>query len=176
MTYDYETKQSYSLTVVASDGNGGTASLAVTINLTDVAEATPVTACFTTIGKLSTTAEYAGAFDDANCQAHHQDSRARYFHFTPSENITLSISLTAGSLYVSTKGELNNGWGTAPKGTYEHRREVRRDNGKLVHDGLHAATADHDGHTVTPTLTAGETYTVEAAGDSGDFTLSIGPQ
>ena len=42
VTYDYETKQSYSLTVEASDGNGGTASIAVTVNLTDVDETPPV--------------------------------------------------------------------------------------------------------------------------------------
>ena len=175
-TYDYEAKSVYSVTVAASDGNGGTASIAVTINLTDVAEATPVTACKTTIGTLSATAEYAGAWNDAECRAHHQDSRARYFHFTLSENATVSFSLSAGSLYVSSKGEPQNGWGTAPKGTYEHRREVRRGNGKLVHDGPHAAMADDDGNTATLSLVAGETYTVEAAGSGGTFTLSIEPQ
>ncbi len=38
---DYETKSSYSLTVSVSDGNGGTDSTAVTINVTDVDE-TPI--------------------------------------------------------------------------------------------------------------------------------------
>ena len=36
-----------------------------------------------------------------------------------------------------------NLWGTAPEGTCKHCREVRRDNGKLMHDG---------NNTVTPTL------------------------
>ena len=139
VTYDYEAKQSYSLTVGVSDGNGGTPSIGVTINLTDVAEATPVTACKTTIGTLSAAADYAGAWDDADCKAHHQDSRARYFHFTLSEDATVSISLSAGALYVSSKGEPNNGWGTL-------------------------------------NLVAGESYTVEAAGSGGTFTLSITPQ
>ena len=166
VTYDYETKSSYSLTVEASDGNGGTASIAVTVYLTDVG--TPVTACKTTIGTLSAAAEYAGSQDDAECQAHHQDSRARYFHFTLSENATVSVSLSAGTLYVS-KGTPANGWGTAPKGTYEHHREVRRGNGKLVHDG--------SANTAKLNLVAGETYTVEAAGaGGGKFTLSIEPQ
>ena len=36
--YDYETKSVYFVTVKADDGNGGTAAVAVTINVTDVAE------------------------------------------------------------------------------------------------------------------------------------------
>ena len=39
VTYDYEGKSSYSLTVGASDGNGGTDSITLTVNLTDVNEA-----------------------------------------------------------------------------------------------------------------------------------------
>ena len=70
----------------------------------------------------------------------------------------------------------NNAWRTAPKENYEHRREARRSNGKLVHDGSHAAMARNDGNTVTLTLAAGPTYTVEAAHNSGDFTVSIAPQ
>ena len=74
-------------------------------------------------------------------------------------------------------GTPDNGWGAAPNGTYEHRRNVRRANGKLLHDGRYVATLENDGNTVTLTLTAGETYTVEAAGTSGDgkFTVSITP-
>ena len=63
------------------------------------------------------------------------------------------------------------GWGAAPKGTYEHRRAVRRTNGKLLHDGTHT-----NSNTATLTLAAGENYTVEAAGASGNFTVSIAPQ
>ena len=40
VSYDLETKSSYSVTLEVSDGNGGTASLAVTVNVTDVAEDT----------------------------------------------------------------------------------------------------------------------------------------
>ncbi len=172
VTYDFEAKVSYSLTVSVRDGNGGTASIAVTVRLTDVdetppePEATPVTACFTSMGTLSSAAEYAGAWDDANCNAHHQDGRARYFHFTLSEAKSVSISLSSGALYVS-RDTPKNGWGTVPGPGYEHRKNVRRDNGKLVHDG---------GNSVTLTLDAGETYMVEAAGTSGDFTLNIDPQ
>ena len=38
VTYDYESKSSYSLAVDVSDGNGGTDSTPVTVNLTDVNE------------------------------------------------------------------------------------------------------------------------------------------
>ena len=39
VTYDYETTESYSVTVKADDGNGGDDTIAVTINVTDVDEA-----------------------------------------------------------------------------------------------------------------------------------------
>ena len=41
VTYDYETKSSYAVTVKADDANGGTDTIDVTINLTDVNEAPP---------------------------------------------------------------------------------------------------------------------------------------
>ena len=171
VTYDYEADSSYSLTVTATDAKGLSDSIDVTVNLTDVAEPTAVTACRTTTGALSATAVYAGKWDDAACKAHHEDSRARYIHFTVATGGQVTIKLSAGTLYVS-KGTPNNGWGAAPKGTYEHRREVRRANGKLLHDGNHA-----NSNTVTLSLAAGHTYTVEAAGASGGtFTVSIAPQ
>ena len=172
VTYDFEAKVSYSLSVDARDSNGGAASIPITVKLTDVdetppkPEATTVTACFTTMGTLSSAAEYAGTWDDADCKAHHQDGRARYFHFTLSEPKSVSISLSSGALYVS-KDTPKNGWGTVPGPGYEHRKSVRRANGKLVHDG---------GSSATLTLATGTTYTVEVAGSGGTFTLSIAPQ
>ena len=189
VTYDYDAKSSYSLTVTASDGNLSD-SIAVTVSLTNVTETTnadvgdtggdgsdeeetatltPVTACKTDMGTLNASALYAGKWDDAECKAHHQDSRARYFHFTVSEQTTVTITLTSdadAALYVS-KDTPKNGWGSVPGPGHDHRKDVRRDNGKLIHDGS---------NTVTLTLEAGTTYTVEAAGDSGDFTVSIAPQ
>ena len=41
VSHDYETKASYAVTVEASDGNGASASISVTVNLTD-ANAPPV--------------------------------------------------------------------------------------------------------------------------------------
>ena len=163
VTYDYEAKPSYSLTVEATDSGGLSDSVDITVNLAD---ATLATACKTGLGSLSAAALYEGQWDDANCKAHHQDGRARYFEFTVPEQKTVTISLTAGTLYVS-QGTPKNGWGNPPKGTYEHRKNVRRANGKLLHDGSNA---------VTLTLAAGATYTVEAAGSSGSFTVSITPQ
>ncbi len=41
VSYDYETQASYALTVTASDGNGGSATIDVTVSLTDVEETPP---------------------------------------------------------------------------------------------------------------------------------------
>ena len=93
-----------------------------------------MTACKTDLGTLSASALYAGKWDDSECRAHHQDSRAWYFEFTLSADATVSITLSTGTLYVS-KDTPKNGWGRVPGPGYEHRRNVRRDNGKLLHDG-----------------------------------------
>ncbi len=172
VTYDYETRSTYSVAVEVSDGNGGAATVAVTVSLTDVNETPSVTSCFTNLDELTTAAEFSGAWDDPDCRAHHQDSSARYIHFTLSEETEVSITLTpesGGALFVS-KDTPKNGWGTPPGGTYEDRRSIRRGNGKLVHDGAHTGL-----NSVTLTLAAGE-YTVEAAGSGGTFTLSIKPE
>ena len=161
VTYDYESKSSYSLTVDVSDGNGGTASIAVTVNLNDVLE------CYNEAGTLSETASIDGNWNAADCKAHHQDSRARYLHFTLDAETEVTITLSAGTLYVSSDTP-SNGWGTTPGGGYEHRVNTRKGNGKLLHDGS-ASTA-------TLTLPAGD-YTAEAAQttDGGEtFTLEVG--
>ena len=204
VTYDYETTPSYTLVVAVADSSGLTDSIAITVNLTDVTETTPtddgpsgdgtddgtsdggtdeaqataVTACETDLGTLSASALYAGSWDDADCKAHHQDSRARYFKFKLAAGTDVTITLTSdadAALYVS-KDDANNGWGSVPGPGYDHRKSVRRTNGKLVYDGPGAATATNDGNTVTLTLKAGITYTVEAAATTGDFTLTLTPQ
>ncbi len=161
VTYDYESKSSYSLTVDVSDGNGGTASIAVTVNLNDVLE------CHNEAGTFSETASFDGDWHAADCKAHHQDSRARYFHFTLDAETEVTITLSAGTLYVSSDTP-NNGWGTTPGGGYEHRVNARRGNGKLLHHG--------SANTATLTLSSGD-YTAEAAQTTvsgGTFTLEIG--
>lgn len=56
---------------------------------------------------------------------------------------------------------------TTPGEGYEHRSELRRNNGKLAHDGS---------NTVALALEAGETCTAEAADASGSFDMSIAPK
>ena len=155
--------------MTADDGNGGEVAIAVTVNLTDVDEAATLTGCSTDLGDLAGQAAFQGAWDDPDCRAHHkEDSPARYVHFSVSEETVVSIDLSGGALFVS-RDTPQNGWGTPPKGTMEHRLDVRRNNGKLLHDGSNS---------VTLTLSAGIEYTVEAAGESGSggtFDLSIAP-
>ena len=113
VTYGYEAKSAYSLTVDGVDGGGLGTSVAVTVNLTDVDETTTgdggrasgdggteekttptaVSECFTAIGALSAKAEYAGQWNDADCKAQHQDSRGRYFHFNVDANKQVTITL-----------------------------------------------------------------------------------
>lgn len=59
----------------------------------------------------------------------------------------MTFSLSAAALHVS-KDTPKNGWRTKPGAGYEHRREVRRNNGRLFHDGPHVATPENDGNTV----------------------------
>ena len=54
----------------------------------------------------------------------------------------------------------------APKGSYDHHRNVRRNNGKFVSNGSNP---------VTEILAAGKTTQGTAVGDSGSFTIRIGP-
>ena len=176
VVYDFETKSTYTLTVTATDPGGLSDSIAVTVTLVDVAEANAapepeqptvnaVTACATELGSLTEATVYAGSGDDADCRSHHQDAPARYFRFSLAEQSTVVVDLSAGALFVS-KGTPNNGWGTQPKGSMEHRLRVRTDNGKLVHQ------ADL---TAALTLAPGD-YTVEVvsiADDSTTFELII---
>ncbi len=167
-----ETSLTFRLTVTDEGGLSATAETTVTVSPPLEPENTPVTSCFTDLGELTTGSELSGAWDDADCRAHHRaDSPARYIQFTVSEETEVSITLTSesgGALFVS-KDTPQNGWGTPPGATYEHRVNVRLNNGKLLHA---------DGNAVTLTLAPGETYTVEAAStsDGGSFTLTIEPQ
>ena len=183
VTYDYESKSTYAVTVTAEDPEDASASINVTVSLTDVEETPPepeptlITSCFTNLGSLTGAAEFSGAWDDADCRAHHQDRLARYIHFILSEETDVSITLmpeSGGALFVS-QDTPKNGWGTPPNSDYETRRMVRRNNGKLAHDGAHTGS-----NSVTLTLAAGE-YTAEATGpasggEPGTFTLNIKPR
>ena len=65
-----------------------------------------------------------------------------------SVDATVPISLYAVALHVS-KDAPQNAWGNTPGAGYEHRRNVRRNNGKLVHEGS---------NTVTLTLETGDLH------------------
>ena len=171
VAYDYEAKSAYTVTVAAEDPEGSSASISVTVNLTDVEETLPVTDCFTDPDTLTAAVEYSGDWNGPDCDAHHRDGPARYFHFSLERETKVEISLESeadAQLFVS-EGTPRNGWGTLPNGSYEDRRRIRRDNEKLVHDGAHAGP-----NSVTLMLDAGE-YTTAAAGPSGgeSFTPSI---
>ena len=163
------TDLTFRLTVTDEGGLSADAEMTIAISPPPEPDPTPITSCITDLNELTAAAEFSGAWDDADCRAHHQDSSARYIHFTLSEVTEVTVTLTSesgGALFVS-KGAPQNGWGTPPGATYEHRVNVRRNNGKLAHDGSNS---------VTLTLAAGD-YTAEATSTSGDgtFTLSIAP-
>ena len=123
------------------------------------------------LDELTGPVELQAAWDVADCNAHHrEDGPARYFRFTLSAGTTVDIDLQSEQpavMFVS-KGTPQNGWGSPPA-TLEHRLEVRRNNGKLLHEEATQATL---------TLSAGE-YTVEAVSGSGQevgsFNLAIAP-
>ena len=172
-----ETELTFRLTVTDEGGLSADAEITIAISPPPEPEPAPVTSCFTDLGSLTGAAEFSGAWDDADCRTHHRaDSPARYFHFTLSEETRVEISLASAAsaqLFVSfvSKDTPKNGWGTPPNGTYETRRMLRGNNGKLVHDSPNIAIL---------TLAAGE-YTAEATGPASDgepetFTLTIKPQ
>ena len=168
-----ETSLTFRLTVTDEGGLSATAETTIDISPPPEPEPTPVTSCLTNLESLTGAAEFSGAWDDSDCRAHHRDSLARYFHFTLSQETTVEINLESAAsaqLFVS-KDTPRNGWGKPPGGTYEDRRKIRRNNGKLVHDSPNITTL---------TLAAGE-YTAEATGPASDgtpgtFTLNIKPQ
>ena len=137
-------------------------------------QALVVSPCIVDLGELGAATELRldGAWDVADCNAHHRvDRPARYFRFTLSAETVVDIGLQSQQpavLFVS-KGTPQNGWGTPPAGEMEHRLTTRRNNGKLLHEEEPQATL---------TLGAGD-YTVEAVSgtgqEGGTFSLTIAP-
>ena len=129
----------FALTVTDTQGGEATDETAVTV-------ARPASACRTDMGSLGVGGsadrgvEY---WDNPECRAHHRvDRPARYFRFTLRERATVAIEMTTqatAALFVS-KDEPKNGWGTPAKGGMAHRLEVRRANGKLVHEEARSAS------------------------------------
>ena len=109
---DYETTQSYSVTVGASDGNGGTGSIGVTISVTDVDEP-PAAPGAPSVTRSSTSPRSAlevswtapanagrPAIDDYNVQYREQGATAWTAHaFTGTGTSTTLTGLTEDTIY-----------------------------------------------------------------------------
>ena len=127
-TYDYETKNSYSVTVRAQDGKGGSATIAVTITLTDANEppgrpaAPTVTASSNTLSVRWIVPENTGpAINDYDVQY-----RATGGSFTDWSHIGPGLSTTITSLMSETSYEIQvratndegtSGWSPSGNGT-----------------------------------------------------------
>ena len=127
-TYDYETKNSYSVTVRAQDGKGGSATIAVTITLTDANEppgrpaAPTVTASSNTLSVRWIAPENTGpAINDYDVQY-----RATGGSFTDWSHIGPGLSTTITSLMSETSYEIQvratndegtSGWSPSGNGT-----------------------------------------------------------
>ena len=101
---DYETKTSYSVTVSVSDGNGGTDSIAVTINITDVNEApefTDGTSATRSIAENIASGENIGSAVGAT------DPEGDSLTYTLSGTDASSFSIVSTSGQLQTKGALD---------------------------------------------------------------------
>ena len=127
-TYDYETKDSYSVTVRAQDGKGGSATIAVTITLTDENEppgrpaAPTVTASSNSLSPRWTASENTGpVINDYDVQYRATGgSFTDWSHIGPglSTTITGLMSETAYEVQVrATNDEGTSGWSPSGNGT-----------------------------------------------------------
>ena len=165
----------FHLRVTDAGGRQDGDSVTVTVGSgTPSGQARAVAPCVVDLGELAEATELDAAWNAAECYAaecyaHHRlVSPAHYFQFTLSQETVVNISLQSEQpavMFVS-KGTPQNGWGSPPA-WLEHRLEVRRNSGKLLHEEATQASL---------TLGAGE-YTVEAVSDSGPeggaFNLTI---
>ena len=70
------------LQIPSPSADSGSASINVAVNLTDVEGTLPVTYCFTDPDTLTASVEYSDDWNGPDCDAHHRDGPARYFHFS----------------------------------------------------------------------------------------------
>ena len=126
MTYDHETKSSYSVTVKADDNNGGTATIDLTITVTDVDE------------PLTVNGQTSVGYPE------NSDGQVATYSATDPDNDQVIWSLSgddAGDFSISNTGELT--FQTAPDHE-AHRRE--RTAGVLRGDCFpHHRREHHDG-------------------------------
>jgi len=133
VTYDFEADPSYSVTIKADDSNGGTDTVAVTINLTDANEAPDAPAAPTVTGASSTSVsvswtapDTSGKPDINGYDVQYQTSSASSWTnhtFTGTGTSTTISSLTAGTTYnvqVKAKNdEGNSAWSASGSGSTE---------------------------------------------------------
>ena len=132
VTYDHEAKSSYSVTVKADDGNGGTDTIAVTINITDVDEppAAPAAPTVSPVADSTTslsvtwTPDNTGKPDIQSYDLQYRKGTTGDWTDGPQDETGLSATLTgldAGTEYQvrvrATNNEGDSDWSSAGSGT-----------------------------------------------------------
>ena len=184
VNYDHEAKSSYSVTVAVNDGYGGTDTIAVTVNVTDVAEkparpATPVvTAKPGTTDSLNvswTKPDLAGGPEIVGYKVRHQvTGSGAWTELTPDPTDTMATipglqSGTGYSVQVQAKnGETLSDWSQAGTGTTTTNTGATGQPGisgtAAVGQTLTATTSgisDPDGNTKAESGDAGYAYTYQ---------------
>ena len=157
---DYESKSMYTLAVMASDGNGGSATTSVIINLTDVDEAPPADPCVNDLGAFAPDrTETLNGTWAADCASENRLGRyASFFSFTLEEATEVTIELTSA------------------EDTYLYLLEGMGRDGMVLHENDDIVPATDTDSRIQETLVAG-TYTIEATtysvGQMGSFTLTV---
>ena len=121
---DYETKASYSVTVKADDGRGGSATIAVTISITDVLEAPNNAPVFTDDATLRDVAENTASNMDIGTAVSATDA--------DSDTLTYSLQGTDEPSFtiVSTSGQLQTSAALDHEAKESYQVTVKADDGK----------------------------------------------
>ena len=186
VTYDHETKSSYSVTVKADDGNAGTATVAVTVTVTDVAEppAAPGAPTVTATSASTTSVDVAwsapanpGKPDISGYDLRYRVGTSGSWADGPQNRTGASASiasLTAGTSYQvqvrATNAEGDGPWsdsGTGSTGTPSNAAPTFANPTATRSVPENSAAGTNAGAVVTATDTdAGDTltYTLEGAG------------
>ena len=179
---DYETQSSYTLTITASDGYGGSASINVTVSVTDVNE-TPVftdgssttrrillnSPINTNVGSAVSATDADGdtltySLDGTDKEAFSIDSTtgqlkaATVFHATNSTEYQLVVTITAsdGSLTDTITVTITVGHNTAPVFTdgSTTTRSIAENTASDTNIGTAVSATDAEGHTLTYSLSS----------------------
>ena len=154
-TLDYETQRFYALAVMASDGNNGSDTTDVIVNVTEVEEPPPTgDPCRGTLsGDGAVTGQWAAGCESAVGARGY----ARYYTFTLAESSEVTITLESSL------------------DPYLYLREGEAKSGDFLHENDDIVPANTNSR-IQETLAAG-TYTIEATtfnpGAMGSFTLTV---